>query len=229
MSCSGVTTVVIPVYNGAKYLAEAVESVRRQTFASFEIVIVDDGSTDATAEVAAGLPGVRYVHQLHTGPAAALNHGVRLATGKFIAFLSADDVWCPDKLAVQHRAFGQDPEGKLVFGHMQHFVSPEVDPALAAKLHCPPEPMPAFSAGSLLATLDTFHSIGPLNETFKVGEFLDWYGRARDLGREVILVDEVVSMRRVHGSNHSTRMLRTDSYGPVLKTLLDRRRAGTTK
>jgi len=229
MNCSSVTTVVIPVYNGAQYLAEAVDSVRRQTFASCEIVIVDDGSNDATAEIAAGLPGVRYVHQPHAGPAAALNHGMRLATGKFIAFLSADDVWCPDKLAVQHRALGQDPEGKLVFGHMQHFVSPEIDPGLAAKLHCPPEPMPAFSAGSLLATLDTFHSVGPLNETFKVGEFLDWYGRARDSGREIILVDEVVSMRRVHGSNHSTVMLRTDSYAPVLKALLERRRAGATK
>jgi glycosyltransferase involved in cell wall biosynthesis len=229
MSCSGVTTVVIPVYNGAKYLAEAVDSVRRQAFASSEIVIVDDGSTDATAEIATGLPGVRYVHQPHAGPAAALNHGVRLATRKFIAFLSADDVWCPDKLAVQHGALGQAPEGKLVFGHMQHFVSPEIDPGLAAKLQCPPEPMPAFSAGSLLATLDTFHSVGPFNETFKVGEFLDWYGRARDLGREIILVDEVVSMRRVHGSNHSTKMLRTDSYGPVLKALLDRRRAGATQ
>jgi glycosyltransferase involved in cell wall biosynthesis len=229
MSSSGVTTVVIPVYNGAQYLAEAVDSILRQTFASSEIVIVDDGSTDATAVVAAGFPSVRYVRQPHGGPAAALNHGVRLATGKFIAFLSADDVWCPDKLAVQHRALGQDPEGKLVFGHMRHFVSREIDPRLAAKLHCPPEPMPAFSAGTLLATLDTFNSVGPLNETFKVGEFLDWYGRARDSGQEIILVDEVVSMRRVHGSNHSTFMLRTDSYGPVLKALLDRRRGGAAK
>ena len=90
---------------------------------------------------------------------------------------------------------------------------------------CPPEPMPAFSAGTLLTRLDTFRAIGPLNESFAVGEFLDWYGRARDRGTEVIMLDCVLSRRRVHLSNQSTKALREKSYTPVLKALLDRRRS----
>jgi len=218
------TTVVIPVYNGAKYLAEAVASVKRQSHGAIEIVIVDDGSMDATPELAKSFPGVVYARQEHAGPAAALNGGVRLASGKFIAFMSADDIWCPEKLATQQTALGREPEGKLVFGHMRHFISPEIGPTIAASLRCPSGPMPAFSAGTLLTTLTTFRSVGPFNERFKVGEFLDWYSRAKDLGKEIIMLPEVVSMRRVHQSNHSTKTIRTEGYAPVLKALLDRRR-----
>ncbi len=224
MSPIGPTTVVIPVHNGAKYLAEAVESARRQTLGAARIVIIDDGSTDGTSEIAARFHDVTYARQQHAGVAAALNHGVRLATDGFISFLSADDVWCPDKLALQHAALGASPEGRLVFGHMQHFISPEIAEEVAVRLYCPAEPMPAFSAGTMLATLDTVRAIGPFNENFKVGEFMDWYARARDLHREIVMLPDIVSMRRVHGANFSTEALRTKTYVPVLKALLDRRR-----
>jgi glycosyltransferase involved in cell wall biosynthesis len=226
MDRAELTTVVIPVHNGANYLSEAVESVKRQTLGAPRVVIVDDGSTDATSEVAASLPDVIYVRQQHAGVAAALNHGVRLGSGKFISFVSADDVWCPDKLALQHAALAA-PDGKLVFGHMKHFISPEIDQEVAARLHCPTEPMPAFSAGTMLASLDTVRSIGPFDESFTVGEFMDWYGRARDLRKEIVMLPDIVAMRRVHGANYSTKALRTETYLPVLKALLDRRR-GTT-
>ena len=216
-------SVVIPAFNAEAYLAEAVASVIEQTTPAAEIIIIDDGSTDGTSNVARSIGPVTYVRQANAGVAAALNHGARIASGDCIAFLSADDIWRPDKLALQRRAL-QDAPNRLVFGHMQHFVSPELTPAQAAGLVCPPEPMPAFSAGTLLTRLDTFRAIGPLNESFAVGEFLDWYGRARDRGTEVIMLDCVLSCRRVHLSNQSTKALREKSYTPVLKALLDRRR-----
>ena len=217
-------SVVIPAFNAEAYLAEAVASVIEQTTPAAEIIIIDDGSTDGTSNVARSIGPVTYVRQANAGVAAALNHGARIASGDCIAFLSADDIWRPDKLALQRRAL-QDAPNRLVFGHMQHFVSPELTPAQAAGLVCPPEPMPAFSAGTLLTRLDTFRAIGPLNESFAVGEFLDWYGRARDRGTEVIMLDCVLSRRRVHLSNQSTKALREKSYTPVLKALLDRRRS----
>jgi glycosyltransferase involved in cell wall biosynthesis len=224
MNVFGSTSVVIPVYNGARYLAEAIESAKRQASTPCEIIVVDDGSTDATPEIAAKTAGIVYARQDHKGPAAALNHGARLASGAFISFLSADDLWCPDKLLLQHRALGGEPEGKLVFGHMKHFVSPDVTAAAAAKLNCPPAPMAAFAAGTLLATLATFRSVGAFDERFTVGEFMDWYGRAVDLGLDIIMLPETVTLRRVHDANYSTAKLRTETYAPVLKTLLDRRR-----
>jgi glycosyltransferase involved in cell wall biosynthesis len=218
-------SVVIPAYNAAAYLAEAVDSVRAQTHGYAEIIIVDDGSTDATAEIARGLgEGVRYVRQENGGPAAALNHGVSLARGEFIAFLSADDLWMPDKLTKQLRAWEASAPA-LVFGHLQHFLSPELDPEAAARLNAPQEAMPAYAAGTLLTALDVFRSVGPFNEGFRSGEFLDWYGRATDLGLRVAMLPEVVLRRRVHGENHSLKSKAPSHYTRVLKAALDRRRA----
>ena len=220
----GGTSVVIPAFNAESYLAEAVDSVIAQSLPATEIVIVDDGSTDATAEIAKYFPIVTYVRQENAGVAAALNHGSRVATGDFIAFLSADDIWKSDKLALQHRTLGGAPN-RLVFGHMAHFLSPELTAEEAHRLACPADPMPAYSAGTLLTRLDTFRAVGLFNQDFAVGEFMDWYGRAQDLGVEVAMLPETVSLRRVHASNHSTTSLRQKTYAPVLKALLDRRRA----
>lgn len=220
------TSVVIPCFNGEAYLAEAIASAKAQLAGPVEIIVVDDGSTDGSGEVARAA-GVGYVRQDNAGVAAALNHGVRVATGPCLAFLSADDVWRPEKLALQHAALADAPN-RLVFSHMLHFVSPELPAEVAATLVAPPEPMPAFSAGTLLTRLDTFRAVGELNEGFAVGEFVDWFGRAKDKGLEVVMLPDTVSMRRVHKSNHSTQTLKARSYAPVLKALLDRRRAERT-
>jgi glycosyltransferase involved in cell wall biosynthesis len=217
------TTVVIPCYNGEAYLAEAIASARANATGPLEVIVVDDGSTDGSAAIARSA-ATRYVRQDNAGVAAALNHGVRLATTGYISFLSADDLWRPGKLALQHAALA-GTAGRLVFGHMLHFASPELTPETAAALVVPPDPMPAYSAGTMLARLATVRGLGPFNESFSVGEFMDWFGRARDSGAEIVMLPDTVSLRRVHKSNHSTRMLKSRSYAPVLKALLDRRRA----
>jgi glycosyltransferase involved in cell wall biosynthesis len=222
MASAQSTTVVVPAYNSERYLADALASITAQTQEACEIVVVDDGSTDATPEIARGFTGVTYVRQQHAGVGAALNHGSRLARGNFIAFLSADDIWKPEKLALQHAALAGAPN-RLVFGHMLHFISPVLKPATAKCVVCPPEPMPAHSAGTMLTLLETFRAVGPFSEDFAVGEFVDWYSRARDIGLEIVMLDEVVSLRRVHRDNHSTKSLRQKSYLPVLKALIDRR------
>ncbi len=96
-------SVVIPTYNRARLLLDAIDSVREQTYERFELVIVDDGSTDDTmARVAAiGDPRIRYVRQRHAGVATARNHGVSLASRPVVAFLDSDDVWKPEKLEAE--------------------------------------------------------------------------------------------------------------------------------
>jgi glycosyltransferase involved in cell wall biosynthesis len=217
-------SVVIPAYEAQRYLREAIDSVLRQTLPAVEIIVVDDGSTDDTAKIAQSVAGVTYTHKTNGGVASALNHGIKLATGQYIAFLSADDIWHAEKLQRQMAALAGE-QNRLVFGHMQHFISPELSPDEARSLVCPPEPMPANSAGTLLAPLATVRRVGAINEAFAVGEFMEWYGRASDLGIETIMLSDVVSMRRVHENNHSAKTLRTKSYAPVLKAILDRRRA----
>ncbi|HJU37616.1 MAG TPA: glycosyltransferase [Gaiellaceae bacterium] len=94
-------SVIIPAYNAEAFLARAIRSVERQTYSDFEIVVVDDGSTDGTDEVARGFSGVRCVRRPHLGEAATRNHGLEEAAGDLVAFLDADDEWLPEKLAHQ--------------------------------------------------------------------------------------------------------------------------------
>src|SRR5579863_4931679 len=97
-------SVVIPTYNYARFLGQAIDSVLAQTCPVKEIIVVDDGSTDDTFNVLARYgPAVRALKQKNCGPAAARNRGVGIAGGDLIAFLDADDFWMPDKLAKQVR------------------------------------------------------------------------------------------------------------------------------
>lgn len=215
----------MPAFNAERYIGEAIESVLNQTIPPAELIVVDDGSTDATRRIAEAFSGVTCLHQPNAGVAAALNAGCRRARGSHLAFISADDVWCADKLKIQREEIARVPDA-LVFGHMQNFISPDLPAEAAGKLSCPPDPMPAFSAGTLLADVRTFNAVGPFSEGFAVGEFMDWYGRSRDLGIRSIMLGDVLSNRRLHKHNHSTAVLARKSYAPVLKALLDRRRPG---
>lgn len=217
-------SVIIPAFNAEKYISEAIHSVLNQTCPAAEIIVIDDGSTDGTRNIVEKYSSIRYVHQNNSGVAAALNRGFLLSTGNHIAFISADDMWVPDKLRQQKEQLSKSPN-TLVFGHMQNFISPDLAPIDAASFVCPKEPMPAYSAGTLLTRLETFNNIGLFNQDLEVGEFVDWYGRAKDLQIEVVMLDDVVSLRRLHKSNHSKIALRNrKSYAPALKAILDRRR-----
>ena len=100
-------SVVIPTYNCAKFLGRTIDSALRQTYRDFEIIVVDDGSTDGTqALVAAYEESVRYVYQTNQGASAARNAALSRASGEFIAYLDADDLWRPDKLSRQEESRG---------------------------------------------------------------------------------------------------------------------------
>jgi glycosyltransferase involved in cell wall biosynthesis len=94
-------SVVIPAFNAARWIAETVESVLAQTFQDFEIIVVDDGSTDETAAAVAKFKRVKCIHKVNGGLSSARNAGIRAAIGEYIAFIDADDLWVRDKLDEQ--------------------------------------------------------------------------------------------------------------------------------
>ncbi len=106
-------TVAIPAYNAAEFLGETLASVRQQTYRDFEIIVVDDGSTDATASLAEAVPGTRVLRRDRGGPAAARNDAVAAGTGELIAVVDADDLWLPTKLARQIDVLDREPEAVL--------------------------------------------------------------------------------------------------------------------
>ena len=125
MSATPLVSVIVPAYNAARFLPHAVESIRRQDYLPLEIVIVDDGSTDDTAEVARDLGSdIRYVYQPNAGPAAARNRGLEQARRELIAFLDADDEWPPDKLRIQVGRLLAEPELDVVTGRTHYIRLP---------------------------------------------------------------------------------------------------------
>jgi len=115
-SSSPTVSVVIPAYNAAPWIAETLDSVLAQTFLDFEVIVVDDGSSDKTPEVVAGYGSrVRYLRKENGGAASARNVGIRAARGSYIAFVDADDLWLPEKLQLQMDLFSRHPDLAWVY------------------------------------------------------------------------------------------------------------------
>jgi len=215
-------SVVIAVYNGEDYLAEALTSVFSQSRPPDEVIVVDDGSTDRSGTIASAFAGVRCLRQANAGQAAALNAGVAASRGDFLAFVDADDRWVPDKLALQLAAANQEPELEVVFGYARQFF--EGRAAIAAPVA--PRPLPARLVSAMLVRRRTWFRVGPMSSEWAVGSIIDWCARADDLRVRTKMLDVVVYERRVHGRNLGlTHPESRRDYARVLKRVLDRRRA----
>ncbi|MNI21496.1 putative glycosyltransferase EpsJ [compost metagenome] len=110
-------SVIIPTYNRERYIGEAINSVLQQTCKDYEIIVVDDGSTDHTAQIVKSFGAqVRYVSQKNSGPSEARNTGIRLAKGEFIAFLDSDDRFLPEKLRKNKKFLQSSPNCRFLYG-----------------------------------------------------------------------------------------------------------------
>ncbi len=220
-------SVIIAAYNAGPYLAEAIASVLAQTYQPAEVIVVDDGSTDETAEVAASFAGkadglVRLDRQPHRGVAATLNRGIELAQGDLFAILDADDLWLPDKLQKQIEILQARPEVDCVFCHAENFLSPEL---ATTQLRAVDEPIPAYNKGTLLIRREAFWRVGYFDPAWQVGDFIDWYAKAVEAGIKSWMLPEVLYRRRIHGQNMTVRERpKQADYVRILKAALDRRR-----
>jgi glycosyltransferase involved in cell wall biosynthesis len=216
-------SVIIPAYNAALYVREAVDSVLAQTCPVQEILVVDDGSTDDTVGMLAsyGSP-LRIIRQQHCGSAATRNTGIRAAGGDVLAFLDADDLWVPNRIERQ----GEHLEAHdMVFGMAQQFISPELTPDEQALRHCPPHPQPGYVPGAMLVRRPAFERVGWFDPRWRVGEFVDWYCRAQELGLSSSLLPDIVLRRRIHKANLTTTARAGTDYAHILRLSLKRRRS----
>jgi glycosyltransferase involved in cell wall biosynthesis len=208
-------SVIIPVYNLENYILFAIKSILAQNYLPLEMIIIDDGSTDPTAAkvLNAHIPHLKYFKQPHLGAAQARNLGIEKAQGELIAFLDADDIWMPGKLLAQVDLFRNDPNLDMAFTHIQEFVSPE--------LICPQPPqnriLPGHCTSCLLIKRQSLLKVGIFNPARQVGEFLEWYLKAKCLHLKEAMLDTILVMRRIHQTN--TSKLKQDCRHDYLKIL----------
>jgi len=216
---------IVPVYNCELYLREAIDSILAQTYRPLEIVVVDDGSTDGTADVVASY-GARllYLRQGNAGPAAARNRGLKLAEGEFVAFLDADDVWHPDKLMRQMACFTTHPKLELCLTYVENVWIRELK-AERERLqnHKFARPLPGYLIQTLLARRTLFDTLGFFDPALQPSEDTDWFLRAFEKQVVTQVVPDVLVSRRLHGRNISLLSSYQRLVGAV-KRSLDRRR-----
>ncbi len=226
-------SVIIPAYNGEDFLGEATESINKQNYQPLEIIIVDDGSTDKTAEIAKGLNGnVKYLYQAHSGgPATGRNRGIREAQGELIAFLDQDDLFSEDKLALQVSKMNEQPKLDIVLGRTQMLRLREVknDKYEFEKYS---QPWVTLMLSSALFRKSVFGKVGLFDEGLNYyGNDYDWFMRARELGVLLLIQKETTLFWRIHNNNQThDKSIVDHSQGrdhatmEILKKSLDRRR-----
>lgn len=219
---------IVPCFQGERYVAEALESILAQTHRPIDPIVVDDGSTDGTAAAVRRFgDAVRYVHQQNRGPAAACNRGLDLARGDLIAFLEQDDVWEPDKLARQVAALDADPSAGFCVAHARNFWAPGLADEAARHADRPVmRAVPGYVVQTLLARREAFDAVGRFDPSLPYTFATDWFLRAEDLGVRGVLLDDVLTHRRLHDANTSrtNRAASHDEFLHLIKATLDRRR-----
>ena len=219
-------TVIIPVYNSERFVKEAIDSVLGQTYTNHEIILIDDGSTDKSAEIARAYPDIRYYYQENGGVSSALNFGISKVKTELLAFLDSDDYWELDKLEKQVEYLAKNSEAEGVFGlHKRFYHKPKEEYTEQEKADAT-QVYPARFKAALLIKTASFMRVGKFDETIKLGDFLDWYRRASDMGMQLGLLDQVVFHRRIHDQNTSLKKKsEMSSYLRLLKNSMDRRRS----
>lgn len=223
----GLVSCVIPAYQAERWLADAVRSVLDQTWSPVEVIVVVDGATDRTLEVAASFgERIRVLRQSNAGPAVALNHGIRESGGEFLAFLDADDLWPREKLALQLARLAADPALQACYGRVQNFWVEEMKiEEQALKGHRILDPIPGLVTGTLLTRRVTFAEVG-LFEDRRHAYALDWAMRLKERGIPHEVLDEVLLLRRYHEGNMSREggARSRDQVLDLLKRALDAKR-----
>jgi glycosyltransferase involved in cell wall biosynthesis len=195
-------THVVPVYNGAAYLRETLDSLLPELAPGDEVIVSDDGSTDDSVAIAEAWGRARVLRGRNQGAPAARNRAIAVAKGSWICLLDADDLALPDRVARLGARLLADDRPDLVYGGQRRFLSPHLIPSGA-----PPPPeideAPAPLPSCLFGTRAAFARVGPFDETLRVGELVPWWGRALALGLRTVAVPGAVIRRRRHDHNIS--------------------------
>jgi len=209
---------IIPTFNSSAFISEAIESVRAQTCSVAEILVIDDGSTDATREIVAGYPDIKLIRQNHLGPAAARNTGIRQARSEYIAFLDSDDLWLAEKIERQLSALAGNPSAGFSFATLSSFYMSDAA-KIPGELYLPHELRSWFDAhtcregaafgdvyplllrancmqtSSVVVRRDAVIEVGMFDESLVHGEDHDLWLRLARRWPAVYIVDPIAKYR----------------------------------
>lgn len=189
-------TVVVPAYNAEEYLDEALDALAIQDYPRVEVIVVDDGSTDATAMLAR-CRGVRVLSQENAGPSAARNAGIACASGELVTFCDADDLFRPHKVSTQALYLAEHADVGCVLVHHDTFFAEGTQRPQWLTDERGVQPQSAMVRRSVI------ERVGGFDPDYRLTEGLEWLSRMRDAGVRIETLDDVCVDRRIHGDNLS--------------------------
>lgn len=222
---------LLSVLNGETYLAEAIDSMLAEQGPHDEIIVIDDGSTDGTPEVLKRYAGrIKVITQPNAGMATAYNRALEQATGRYVAFNDADDLWQPGRIARMCAVLDAEPATDLVFGMSLQFVSPELADADKRRVAPPVALLRGEIFPCMMMRRTAYERVGRFDETMRVTFGYSWIAQAKAMNLGQVMLAETVSRRRLHPNNWSRLnrdQLNAESLKAMREQILRRRRAAS--
>lgn len=216
-------SVIMPVYNGEKFVSQAIESILRQQYQSLQIIVVNDGSTDHSENILRQYEdSITYIEQENGGPPSARNRGLKEANGEYITFIDQDDIWHPDKLEIQLLEFEKHENLQIAIGFSLKlpFSSPDdLNPESLKK-----RSIFNLLLGSSLIKKSAFEITGNFNKLMLVGDDTDWFIRARENQLPISVHRDLVFYHRLHENNFTKKTDRSKFVLQLLKQAVDRKK-----
>jgi glycosyltransferase involved in cell wall biosynthesis len=215
---SNLVSVIIPAFNSERYLSDAVESVLNQTYKNFELIVVNDGSTDRTEEILKQyFDRIQYIYQHNKGVAAARNTGIRVSKGEYVAFLDSDDIWAKNNLRLQINYLKNNPDIGLIYGEIVNFNGHETDEELWSVIMETPRPKGhifqdlilacLFQTSTVMVRRRVLDTVGFFNESLPLGEDYDLWLRIAANHKVGYVPDMLCKYRRHASSLTATNLL----------------------
>lgn len=211
-------SIIIPSYNRQVLLLESIKSILAQTYSQFEILVIDNHSSDNTLRHLNTLKDkrLRILSEPRKGAAFARNTGLKHAKGDILCFLDSDDLWLPQKLEIQLKTLELCTQATMLYCQYQEFFSPDTE-GLNRKLSSG-----TLSLITLMIHKQDFLKVGYFNEALQCGEFMEWYARALQLDLKVETLHQTLALRRIHSEN-STRQFSAKTYLQACKAILSKK------
>ena len=205
MKIHPLVSVIIPVYNCERYLTTALDSVFAQTYRPIEVIVVDDGSTDQSADIVRNYPEVRYFYQSNQGVSVARNVAIAAVQGQaeFIAFLDADDRWNSNKLSIQIAYMLEYPKIGITTTHALDFLETGTQTPSWFNLDRDLGETHGMIPSTLVVRKTVFQQIGAFSPDYRASEDTEWFCRAKDGKIAIATLPDVLTQRRLHGANLS--------------------------
>ncbi|MDP1574642.1 MAG: glycosyltransferase [Coxiellaceae bacterium] len=196
-------SIIIPVYNGEKYLSDAIQSILAQTYKNYEIWVIDNASIDRSAEIANSFSVVHYLYEAKADINIARNKGISCARGDYIAFLDQDDIWEPNKLALQVHCLNEFKDYVGVIGLTRFFLESGCVKPHWLKQSFLEKPQNAYFPSVILIRKTVFDVVGLFDTQFRLAADVDWFFKIKQEGMVIAELPEVLLNRRIHGENAS--------------------------